>query len=220
LIEILLVVALIAGLTGMVMSGSGALGGMRQRAAASLILNSVRTALTRANSMGHPVRLVFDLQGGSIRLEETQDRMLRVRSAEEGAKGGAQAATEAEKAAAEYAREIVQGPRAPSAGFVPVPGFASDADDPGLGRPLGTGIRFLQVQTEHDIEPRTEGHAYLYFWPGGGTERASIQIARQGDDTGLTILVSALTGRAKLARGRIEMEEGRREIDFQEREEQ
>lgn len=213
-------VALIAGLTGMVMSGSGALGGMRQRAAASLILNSVRTALTRANSMGHPVRLVFDLQGARIRMEETHDRMLRVRSADEGAKGGAQAATEAEKAAAEYAREIVQGPRAPSAGFVPVSDFAKDADDPALGRELGIGIRYIQVQTEHDTEPRTEGHAYLYFWPGGGTERASIQIARQGDDTGLTILVSALTGRAKLMRGRIEMEEGRREVDFQEREEQ
>jgi len=214
------VVALIAGLTGMVMSGSGALGGMRQCAAASLILNSVRTALTRANSMGHPVRLVFDLQGGRIRLEETQDHMLRVRSADEGAKGGAQAATEAEKAATEYARQIVQGPRAPSAGFMPVAGFASDGDDPALGRELGTGIRYVQVQTEHDVEPRTEGHAYLYFWPGGGTERAAIQIARQGDDTGLTVLVSALTGRAKLVRGRVEMEEGRRELDFQEREDQ
>jgi len=212
-------VALIAGLSGMVMSGSGALGGMRQRAAASLIANSVRTALTRANSMGHPVRLVFDLEGGRIRLEETRDPMLRVRSADEGAKGGAQAATDAEKAAAEYAKDIIQGPRAPAAGFAPVPGYAADGDDPALGRELGAGVRYLQVQTEHDVEPRTEGHAYLYFWPGGGTERASIQIARQGDTTGLTVLVSALTGRTKMVRGRIEMEEGRREVDFQEREE-
>jgi general secretion pathway protein H len=219
LIEVLLVVGLIAGLTGMVLSGSGALGGMRRRAAASLILNSVRTGLTRANSMGHPVRLVFDLEGGRIRLEESRDRMLRVRSGDEGAKAGALAATEAEKAAAEYAREIIQGPKAPAAGFAPVPGFAVAGDDPALGRELGTGIRFLQVQTEHDVEPRTEGHAYLYFWPGGGTERASIQIARQGDTTGLTVLVSALTGRAKLATGRVELEEGRRELDFQEREE-
>lgn len=210
--------ALIAGLTGMVMSGSGALGGMRMRAAASLVTSSVRTALTRANSMGHPVRLVFDLEGGRIRLEETRDPMLRVRSADEGAKGGAQAATEAEKAAAEYARDIVQGPRAPTAGFSPVPGYSGDGDA-ALGRELGPGIRYYQVQTEHDVEPRTEGQAYLYFWPGGGTERASIQLSRPGDTTGLTILVSALTGRTRLARGRIELEEGRRELDFQEREE-
>jgi general secretion pathway protein H len=218
LIEILLVVGLIAGLTGIVMSGSGALGGMRRRAAASLLLSSVRTALTRANSMGHPVRLVFDLDGGRLRLEESRERMLRVRSGEEGAKAGAQAATEAEKAAAEFAREIVQGPKAPLADFSPVPGFA-DADEAAQGRELGTGIRFLQVQTEHDLEPRTEGHAYLYFWPGGGTERAAIQIARQGETDGITILVSALTGRAKIARGRVELEEGRRDLDFSEREE-
>lgn len=217
LIEVLLVIGLIAGLSGMVMSGSGALGGIRQRAAGTLILSSIRTALTRANSMGHPVRLVFDLDGDRIRLEETHDRMLRVRNSDEGAKAGAQAATEAEKAAAEYAREIVQGPRAPAAGFSPVPGFGVDGD--GSDRELGTGIRFLQVQTEHDLEPRSEGQAYLYFWPGGGTERASIQIARQGDTTGLSILVSALTGRARLQRGRVELEEGRRDLDFQEREE-
>lgn len=217
LIEVLLVVGLIAGLGGMVISGSGALSGMRQRAAGTLILSSIRTALTRANSMGHPVRLVFDLEADSLRLEETRDRMLRVRNADEGAKAGAEAATEVEKAAAEYAREIVQGPRAPSAGFAPVPGFGADGE--GSERPLGTGIRFLQVQTEHDLEARTEGQAYLYFWPGGGTERASIQIGRQGDTTGLTVLVSALTGRARLQRGRVELEEGRRDLDFQEREE-
>jgi len=213
------VVALIAGLTGMVMSGSGALGGMRMRAAASLITSSVRTALTRANSRGYPVRLVFDLEGGRIRLEETRDRMLRVRSADEGAKGGAQAATEAEKAAAEYARDIIQGPRAPTAGFVPVPGYALDGDDPALGRELGKDIRFVQVQTEHDADARIEGRAYLYFWPGGGTERAAIQIARPGDQLGLTVLINALTGRAKIERGRVELEEARRDVDFQEREE-
>ena len=68
--------------------------------------------------------------------------------------------------------------------------------------------------------PRVEGRAYLYFWPGGGTERASIQITRPGDLDGLTILVDALTGRARLRRGRIELEEARRDVDFQEREEQ
>jgi general secretion pathway protein H len=98
-----------------------------------------------------------------------------------------------------------------------VPGFGADGE--GSERELGTGIRFLQVQTEHDLEPRTEGQAYLYFWPGGGTERAAIQIGRQGDTTGLTVLVSALTGRARLQRGRVELEEGRRDLDFQEREE-
>ena len=219
LIEVLLVVALIAGMTAMVVSGSGMLTSTRLRAAATLIMSSVRSALTRANSMGRPVRLVFDFETGRLLMEESRDLMLRVRNGEEGAKAGAQAATEAEKKAAEYAREIIQGPRAPAANFISVPGFAVDGEDPALGRELGPGIRYLQVQTEHDLEPRTEGRAYLYFWPGGGTERAAIQISRAGDPDGLTVLVSALTGRAKLSRGRIELEEARRDLELQEREE-
>jgi general secretion pathway protein H len=219
LVEVLLVVALMAIMSAMVVSGSGMLSGTRMRSAGALIMSSVRVAMTRANSIGRPVRLVFDLDAGRMMMEETRGRMLRVTNHDEGAKAGAQAATEAEQLAAEYAREIVQGPRAPEAMFSPVASFSADADDPALGRELGKDIRFVQVQTEHDAEPRVEGRAYLYFWPGGGTERAAIQITRPGDHMGLTVLVSALTGRAKLERGRVELEEARRDTDFQEREE-
>ena len=220
LVEILVVIALMAGLSVMVVSGSGMLTGTRMRAAGMLVMSSVRMGVTRANSIGKPVRLVFDLDSGRLMLEESRGRMLRVKDAKEGAKAGAEAATEMEQKAAEYARDIVQGPRAPTATFSPVASYGADADDPGLGRELGKDIRFVQVQTEHDTEPRTEGRAYLYFWPGGGTERAAIQITRSGDQAGLTILVSALTGRATLARGRVELEEGRQDgNDNEEREE-
>ena len=219
LVEVILVVGLMAILSAMVVSGSGMLSGTRMRSAGALIMSSVRFAMTRANSIGRPVRLVFDIDNGRLLLEETRGRMLRVTSHDEGAKAGAQAATEAEQQAAEYARDIIQGPRAPQAVFSPVESFASDSDDPALGRELGKDIRFVQVQTEHDAEPRVEGRAYLYFWPGGGTERASIQITRPGDHQGLTVLVTGLTGRAKLERGRVELEEARHDTDFQDREE-
>jgi general secretion pathway protein H len=218
LIEILLVVGLMAIMSAVIVSGSGALSGTRMRSAGALIMSSVRMAMTRANSIGRPVRLVFDIEAGRLMLEETRGRMLRVQNHDEGAKAGAEAATEAEQEAAEYAKEIIQGPRAPLAAFSPVASFA-DGEDAAGGRELGKDIRFLQVQTEHDTEPRVDGRAYLYFWPGGGTERAAIQITRPGDHDGLTILVSALTGRARLERGRIELEEARRDSDFQEREE-
>jgi general secretion pathway protein H len=212
LIEILLVVGLMAIMSAVIVSGSGALSGTRMRSAGALIMSSVRMAMTRANSIGRPVRLVFDLEGGRLMMEETHGRMLRVQNHEEGAKAGAQAATEVEQEAAEYAKEIIQGPRAPLAAFSPVASFG-DGEDAAGGRELGKDIRFLQVQTEHDTEPRVDGRAYLYFWPGGGTERAAIQITRPGDHDGLTILVSALTGRAQLQRGRIELEEARRDVD-------
>jgi general secretion pathway protein H len=219
LVEVLLVVALMAIMSAIVIGGSGMLSGTRMRSAGALIMSSIRMAITRSNSIGRPVRIVFDLDAGRLMMEETRGRMLRVASEKEGAKAGAEAATEAEQQAAEYARGIVQGPKAPLATFTPVAAFGADGEDAALGRELGTDIRFVQVQTEHDSEPRVEGRAYLYFWPGGGTERAAIQITRSGDVRGLTVLVNALTGRARLERGRVELEEARHDGDLQDREE-
>jgi general secretion pathway protein H len=75
------------------------------------------------------------------------------------------------------------------------------------------------VQTQHDEEPRTRGHAYLYFWPGGQTEHAVIHLGR-ADDDGLSISVSALTGRARLAKGQASLPEMRLDGEVSERDEE
>jgi general secretion pathway protein H len=60
------------------------------------------------------------------------------------------------------------------------------------------------VQTTHDDSPRTSGRAYLYFWPGGRTEPAAIQL-RIGDSAEdgrtMTLLVSPLTGKVTVKGG-------------------
>ena len=65
----------------------------------------------------------------------------------------------------------------------------------------------MQVETEHDEEPVTSGRAYVYFWPGGIAERAHVQLRRAGDPGGLTVIVSALTGRTRVERGRLDLAE-------------
>jgi general secretion pathway protein H len=77
------------------------------------------------------------------------------------------------------------------------------------------------VQTAHDDTPKTEGFAYLHFWPGGQTERATIQIkAEKGDDSsGLTLIVSPLTGKVSVSAGTVEspwekLESEREDADF------
>jgi general secretion pathway protein H len=64
---------------------------------------------------------------------------------------------------------------------------------------LGRAVRFRQVWVSHQEEPTTAGTAYLYFWPTGQTEGASIQLA-QGDDL-YTLVVSPLTGRVRVVAG-------------------
>jgi general secretion pathway protein H len=219
LIEVLIVVALIALLTGGVLSGTGVLGGARLRTAATLILTGVRTGMTQANTTGLPARLVFDLDENWVMLEQTEGRMLR-RINEDGddPAAGAAPATEAERAAVQEANRILEGPHEPPPTFTVVKEFALNSEDPSKGRPLGEGVSLESVQTEHDAVRREEGRAYLYFWPGGGTERAVIHLKRAGQEDGISIVVSALTGKAQLVRGEVDYEAPGEGVDFGERE--
>jgi general secretion pathway protein H len=213
LVEVLVVVAVIAVLSSGVVYGAGFVGNSRLRAGASLVVTSVRMGIARANATGKPVRLVFDLDKSAVRLEQSRGRMLRQKEEGKSTGGGAEAATALEKQAQTETARIMQGPRAPRAEFEPTKEFGKE------GRPLGSGIRFRQVQTEHDGEPRTEGTAYLYFWPGGDTELASIQLRKAREEEGLTVMVSPLTGRARIERGNVDLPEPRPDGEYSEREE-
>ncbi len=203
LVEVLIVVALIAILSGAVAFGSGMLKSTRLKSASTLIASAVRLGLARANNSGHPTRLVLDLEHQRVLLEEaTGSRMLRENEAPA---AGAEAATEAEQAAKAESDRILDGPHAPRASFYPVRQFSDTPD----GRDLGSGVAIASVQTEHDDEPVTAGTGYVYFWPGGITERAYIQLKRSGADEALTVIVSALTGRTRIERGLVEMPEPR-----------
>lgn len=219
LLEVLIVVALIALLTAGVLSGTGVIGGARLRSAATLVLTGVRIGITHANTTGMPARLVFDLDEQWIMLEESSGRMLRRvdDDAAEDATAGAAPATEIEREAVAEASRIIEGPREPPPQFSPVAEFGL-GEEPGQGRPLGQGVSFISVHTEHDSEPREEGRAYLYFWPGGGTERAVIRLMREGQEDGLSIVVSALTGKAQIVRGEVLLDEPSAGVDTGERE--
>jgi general secretion pathway protein H len=219
LVELLIVIALIAVLGGTVLMGPGLLEGSRLKSAASLIVSGVRLGLARASTTGRPTRLAFDLDNGKLTLEEADSSVL-LREHTKDASSGAAAATDLEKKAQAESERILQGPHAPRATFRAVPGFNSSPDESGPARSLGNGVQFISVQTEHDDEPRSSGRAYLYFFPGGSTERASVQLKRKGDDGGLTVSISGLTGRAKIERGRVELPPPRSDGEPSERDEQ
>lgn len=216
MIELLIAVALVALLTGGVATGMGAFGSTRLRASATMILGGVRVAMTHANTTGYPTRLVFDLDARTVVLEQSNARMLRDMNPagrEEDPSAGAAAATEAERKAAEASKRILEGPREARPLFV-----AASVFNQGGGRSLEPEIAFKSIQTEHDEEARTEGRAYLYFWPGGGTEKAVIVLTRPGMPEGTSIVVSSLTGRASIHKGTVEFERPGDDVDFGERE--
>lgn len=209
LIEILVVLSIIALVMTAAVAGTMQLPSARLRKSATLITSAVKVGYTRATATSRDMRLVMDFDQAKIWLEETSVPML-VQSKATTSNGGAEAVTSAEREALQEGDKIVKGPPIAKPSFHPVETFGfGDAEEGKGGKPLPTGIRFRQVQAAHDDTPRTSGRAYLYFWPGGLTERAAIQIRIGESDEDyqtLTLLVSPLTGKVTVKGGPVELE--------------
>lgn len=221
LVEVLITLAVIALMGGASMLGIGVLQSARLKRSAVMVSSAVRAAYSHANATSKPVRLVFDFETRTVTLEESTSKLLLAKNDRT---GGAAAATEAERIAVEEAESILKGPRAARPQFQPAKAFGFDPDGGKPGKELEPDVRFLQIETAHQEEPETE-RAYLYFWPGGQTERAAIQLIRGSpdadgaDENVMTILVSPLTGKVELKKGKIAMLRPRDERDESERDE-
>lgn len=209
IIEILVVLAIIAVISGVVIGGSMQLPTARLKSSATMIASAVKVAYTRSTATSRDVRLVMDLDHQAIWLEQSDVPML-VQAKDKQATGGADPMTQKEQEAIAEGERIVKGPPIPKPRFKPIDatGFGDTMTIKGR-KPLQRGITFRSVQTTHDDKPRTEGRAYLYFWSGGRTELASIQI-RIGDSEEdyqtLSLEVSPLTGKVTVKPGPVELQ--------------
>lgn len=210
LIEVMIVLVLMGLLMATLVFGSGAFIGASRRAAAGLFVAAVQKGLAHANTIGKPVRLSVDLTAGRLLLEESSSSLALRRTqpiepieGEESEQPSlADLAVQDAQAAGE---DFLAFTGTPSSGFSPIDLLGQDGELP--GRVIDSSIKITKVQTEHDDEPITEGVAYIYFWPGGVTERAIVQLGRGLSDDGVTVEVSPLTGRARISRGKVELPE-------------
>ncbi len=223
LVEIMITMAVMALLGGMAILGLGVIESARLKRSAILVSSAIRTAYAHANATSKTVRLVFDFETRTVSIEESTSKLLLSKKSDR--TGGAAAATEAERIAQEEAERILKGPSPPKAQFGAAQVFGFEPEDGKTGKELERNIKFLQIETAHQDEPETE-RAYLYFWPGGQTERASIQLAlKRGNEEEpedadiLTILVSPLTGKTEIKKGKVALPKPRNEADESEREE-
>jgi general secretion pathway protein H len=207
LIEILVVLSLIAVVTGVAIMGSMQLPSARLRGSVTMITSAIKVAFTRATATSKEIRLVMDLDHQKIWLEETSVPML-VQWKDKTGTGGADPVTQAEKAALEDGDRLLKGPPVPRPKFRAIDTYGfGDVETGKGGKSLGRAVTFRAVQTSHDDEPRHSGRAYMYFWPGGLTERASIQvqIGSDSNETTLTLLVSPLTGKVTVKGGVVDL---------------
>lgn len=196
---VLLVVMTVAAAFGM-----NSITNSKMKSSVTLVSVAIRSAFTRASAHARPVRVVFDFKARRLWLEEGTAPML-VRDQDPLQTGGADPATEAEKAAAEQAERILKGPRAPRTTFQPIktPGFAVEAGN--HGRVLDGRVYFREINVAHQSEPaKNTGRSYLYFWPGGLTELAYIQLSQSEsllDADNRTLVVHPITGKVRILPG-------------------
>ena len=224
LIEVLITVALIAVVTGAAVMGFGVREQAKLRRSAVLIAGAVRIAYGHANATSKTVRLVFDFDGRTVMLEESSSPLLLVKGEKT---GGAAAATEAEREAIEAGESLLKGPQPPRPTFEPTRAFGWTPEEGQPGKALESGIRFLAVETAHNEEAEDSGRAYLYFWPGGQTERAAIQLVKGSsegdehpDEDVMTVVVSPLTGKTVIKKGKVAMPRPRTDAEESDREEE
>jgi general secretion pathway protein H len=206
LLEILVVMMLVSLVMGGVVLGGGQIASARLKHTATMLAGAVRVGFLRATATSKSQRLVFDMDEKKVWLEESELPML-VQSKDASATGGADPATEFERKALEENDRILKGPRPVRPKFKPVSSLGfSDGSGAKGPRPIDRGITFREIQAVHDDLPRVAGRAYLYFWPGGQTEMANIQVRiGQSLDAGdtLTLVVSPLTGKVTVKNGPI-----------------
>jgi general secretion pathway protein H len=217
LVEVLIVLAVIGVTSGIAMLGTGVADGARLRRSAVLIASAVRVAYGHANATSKVVRLVFNFDQRTVSIEESSSQLWLAKNERS---GGAQAATQAEMKAQEEADLILKGPRAPRPSFRPVKAFGFTAEKGIAGKTLENNIRFLQIETSHQDDVVKTDQAYLYFWPGGQTERASIQLSVGGstlDSDVSSIVIAPLTGKADIKKGRVPMPRPRDDVEASDR---
>lgn len=191
LIEVMIVVLIMALAAVGVSYGFGALTQANLRSGCMTLNAASRGAYARAVSENTTVRLLFDFDANTMAFEEAHGQVVLTRNddatrqdLEDGEDG-----TVADPWAAAQAR--LSDTLRPTFGASPFSQIEGRRFQP---RPLADGIQIATIIVPHEPDPVTEGQAAIYFFPGGRTEHAVVQLT-DGDDRVYSVELHPLTGR-------------------------
>ncbi len=195
LIEIMVVIALLALVTAGSTMAFGALTRTKLRSGCMRIVSAARFAYSRAVSRGTTVRLVLDLDEHKMSLEEAQGEVTLARSDEDRNEEDSETGAGVDPWAAAKARlEETFEPSYGRSPFSPMRGINGNVLKKYTPSAIADGVRLTRVYTPHEEEPREQGSTAIYFFPGGFTQHAAVQLT-DPRGTIYTVELDALTGR-------------------------
>ena len=197
LIEVCIALAIAGLLVAVAIPAIGNVTRAALRQKAGQLAGAVRSMYGATALAGKSCRLVFDLDAGTYHSECAKGSITLSREGER-ARNGVREATKEEELLAEKRRESLSAEDRERLELLQKSAFARSTDVPLTE--LGTAVHFDGVWVQHQPERYLAGQAFLYFWPSGLTESASIHL-EQGDDV-ISLIVSPLTGRVRVIAGR------------------
>ncbi len=223
LIEIMIVIILLAMVASGITYSFNALNRTYLRSACMHISAGARYAYNRAIARNTTVRLVFNLDEGTMAFEESEIPVTLARLGDErrefsqdqaerdehddrvaGARRGAHshddsAAVDPWAAARARLVDTIH----PTFGASPFQGLSGVHYQ---AHPLGGGIHITRLYTPHEEEYRDDGVGHIYFFPHGMTENAVVWVSDSNEHT-YSVELHPLTGRTRVRAYAYEPEE-------------
>lgn len=194
LIEVILVVAIIGVVVTGATFGLGAVTRTRLRSASFRVMSAARFAYNRAITQGTTTRLYFDFEKNTMAVEESETPVTLTTGDDlEGETGDAIDPWDLARSRLEKPLDKPV-PRSP---FQPIRNPAGKELKRYVAQPVGDGISVHALITPHELDTRTDGEGSVYFFPGGVTEQAVIQLS-DSSDTVYSIEIHPLTGNARI----------------------
>lgn len=195
LIEMMLVIAVVAVVMGGASMGIGAVTRSKIRSACMHVASSARFAYNRSISQGVNMRLLFDFEKGTLAIEQSEADVGLARESRQEIEDGEAVDPWA------MAKSRLENPLEPvieaSSGFGPVVNDDGDTLKQYQAHSLGDGIRVHKLITPHEKDDRISGQGAIYFFKGGTTEHAVVQLTDSQDNV-YSVELHPMTGRAKV----------------------
>lgn len=207
----LIVVALLALAATGIGFAVGALTRTNLRSGCMKVTAASRYAYNRAIVQHNTVRVVLDAENHQLSLEEAHGHVTLAREDDERREnaaegGGAEVGVDPWEAA----RARLEKTMDPSFGrspFSAIKGSEGETLEKYKPQPIGDDVRIRRMFLPHESEPRESGKGAVYFFPGGRTEHAVIQLASEDGEAVYSVEIHPLTGRTKIYNEAYEPEE-------------
>jgi len=194
LIEVILVVAIIAVVVTGATLGLGAITRTRLRSSAYRVMSAAQFAYNRSLTQGTTTRLHFDFEKNTMAVEETESPVTLATEEQLEADEG-QAVDPWDLARSRLEEPL--SPVEPTSPFQPISNQSGKVLDRYTAKPVGDGIAVHALITPHETDGRTDGEGSIYFFPGGLTEHAVVQLS-DSSDTVYSVEIHPLTGNARI----------------------